>query len=280
MTMSAYDLHAHTDHSDGTLSPTNLVARARANGVSMLALTDHDVTDGLPEAKAAAASQGIQFVPGVEISVTWERHTIHVVGLCIDPADETLQRGLKRLREQRWERAQQISRQLRKKNIRNALTETSGLTRGAVISRTHFARFLVSQGYANDMGQAFKHYLGRGSVAYVPGQWACLDEAVDWIRGAGGIAVVAHPSRYPLSPKVLKRLLQEFRECGGTAIEVASSSLAASDMTRLSDLAADFAFLASAGSDFHGPEKPWADVGKLPPLTPGLTPVWSAFAAA
>lgn len=275
--MSTYDLHAHTNYSDGTLSPAELVARARANGVSTLALTDHDVTDGLAEAQAAAECQGVRLIAGVEVSVTWQRHTVHVVGLCIDPSDAALQRGLKRLRAQRWERAQQISHRLLKKNIKNALAETADLTRGTVVSRTHFARFLVARGYVNDMGQAFKYYLGKGRVAHVPGQWAGLGEAVDWIRGAGGIAVVAHPSRYPLSPKMLRRLLQDFRECGGIAIEVASGSLAASDMKQLSGLAAEFAFLASVGSDFHGLEKPWADVGKLPSLAPELTPVWSAF---
>ena len=274
---STYDLHTHTVYSDGTFTPDELVARASANGVTTLALTDHDVTDGLAEAQTAAANRGVRLIPGVEISVTWRRQTIHVVGLSIDPGDGPLQRGLKGLREFRWWRAQEIGRRLLKKNIKDAFTQTCRLTRGAVVSRTHFARFLVSQGYVADMGQAFKYYLGRGRVAHVPGQWARLEEAVGWIRGAGGIAVVAHPARYPLSSGMLKRLLYEFRECGGAAIEVASGSLAASDSRHLSRLAADFDFLASSGSDFHGPEKAWADLGKLPPLAPELTPVWRAF---
>lgn len=277
--MSTYDLHAHTVYSDGTLTPAELVTRACANGVSTLALTDHDVTDGLREAQIAAEDQGIRLIPGVEISVTWQRHTIHVVGLCIDPDDEPLQRGLQVLREFRWWRAQEIGRRLLKKNIKDAFTQARRLTSGTVMSRTHFARFLVSQGYVKDMGQAFKYYLGRGRVAHVPGQWARLDEAVGWIRGAGGIAAVAHPARYPLSPGALKRLLHEFRECGGAAIEVASGALAAHEMHHLSRLAVDFGFLASSGSDFHGPEKPWVDIGRLPELVPEVTPVWHAFAS-
>lgn len=272
-----YDLHTHTIYSDGMLAPVELVARARANGVSTLALTDHDVTDGLAEAQTAAANHGMRLVPGVEISVTWQRQTIHVVGLDINSRDASLQRGLKRLREFRWWRAQEIGRRLLKKNIGDAFIQARQYAGGAVISRTHFARFLVARGHAKNMGQAFKHYLGRGRVAHVPGEWARLDEAVGWIRGAGGVAVLAHPLRYPLSARTLRALLHEFRDCGGTAIEVACGTLTASDMQRLSTLAVDFEFFGSSGSDFHGPEKPWADVGKLSSLAPEVTPVWRAF---
>jgi 3',5'-nucleoside bisphosphate phosphatase len=274
---SAYDLHAHTHHSDGMLSPTGLVARAHANGVATLALTDHDVTSGLEEAQAAAAVAGVRLIPGVEISVTWQRQTIHVVGLRIDADDVQLQRGLERLRATRWWRAEEIGRRLGKKNIPEALARTRPLLGGAVVSRTHFARFLAAHGYVRSESQAFKDYLGRGRAAHVPGEWARLEEAVGWIRGAGGIAVVAHPSRYALTSGKLKRLLGEFRECGGAAIEVATGSQAASDAEHLPRLAVDFGFLASCGSDYHGPAKPWVDLGRLPPLAPGVTPVWSAF---
>lgn len=274
----AYDLHAHTCHSDGTLGPAGLVARARANGVATLALTDHDVTSGLEEAQAAAAGAGLRLIPGVEISVTWQRQTVHVVGLRIDAGDARLQRGLERLRALRWQRAEEIGRRLGKKNIPEALAQTRALIGGTVVSRTHFARFLAARGYVRSEGQAFKDYLGRGRVAHVPGQWAGLEEAVGWIRGAGGIAVVAHPARYALTAGKLKRLLGEFRECGGAAIEVTTGSQAASDAEHLSRLAVDFGFLASCGSDYHGPEKPWVDLGRLPALAPELTPVWNALA--
>jgi predicted metal-dependent phosphoesterase TrpH len=276
---SAYDLHAHTNHSAGTRGPAELVARARANGVATLALTDHDVTSGLDEAQAAAAAGGVRLIPGVEISVTWERQTVHIVGLCIDARNAPLQQGLQRLREFRWWRAQEIGRRLGKKNIPDALAHARALTRGSVVSRTHFARFLVARGYVRSQGQAFKDYLGRGRAAHVPGQWAQLEEAVGWIRAAGGIAVVAHPIRYALTSGKLKRLLGEFRECGGAAIEVVTPSQAASDAAHLSRLAADFGLLASSGSDYHGPEKPWVDLGRLPALAPGVAPVWNAFSA-
>ena len=275
--MSAYDLHTHTIHSDGTLTPTELIARASANGVGTMALTDHDVTAGLDEAQAAAALAGVRLIPGVEISVTWQRQTVHIVGLCIDPSNADLQQGLSRLREFRWWRAEEIGRRLQKKNINDAFAQARALTQGTVVSRTHFARFLVAQGYVSSMAQAFKYYLGRGRVAHVPGQWATLDEAVGWIRGAGGIAVIAHPARYHLTSGKLRRLLEEFRACGGGAIEVASGSQAVFETENLSRLAIAFGLMASSGSDYHGPEKTWVDLGKLPALAPDLTPVWSAF---
>lgn len=277
--MAIYDLHTHTIWSDGTLTPTELLQRAHANGVSVLALTDHDATDGIPEAQRAAARLGLALVPGVEISVTWQRQTLHVVGLHIDPRDERLQRGLARLRDFRVWRAQEIGRRLRKKNIEGAYDQARALARGAVVARTHFARYLVAQGFVRDMGQAFKQYLGRGRVAHVPGQWASLEETVAWIKDAGGIAVLAHPARYPLTAGKLRRLLHEFRECGGQAIEVLSGSHNGSDAARLVQLAAELGLLGSAGSDYHGPEKPWVDLGRLPALAPEITPVWSAFGA-
>lgn len=277
--MATHDLHSHTLCSDGTLTPTELLERARANGVNVLALTDHDVTDGVAEAQGAAERLGVTFVPGVEISVTWQRQTLHVVGLRIDPAYEPLQRGLAGLREFRLWRAQEIGRRLRKKNIERAYDHARAMARGAVVSRTHFARYLVAQGFVVDMGQAFKQYLGRGRVAHVPGRWASLDDAIAWIRGAGGIAVLAHPARYPLTSGKLRRLLLEFRECGGLAIEVLSGGHNALESARLARLAVELGLLGSAGSDYHGPENPWVDLGKLGPLPPDVTPVWAAFGA-
>jgi len=275
--MSVHDLHAHTIHSDGTLTPAELIARARANGVGMLALTDHDVTDGLASAHREAAIAGLRLIPGVEISVTWQRQTLHIVGLNIDADHEPLQQGLGRLREFRWWRAEEIGRRLHKKNIRDAFANARALAQGAVVSRTHFARALLAHGYVRNMGQAFKDYLGRGRVAHVPGQWATLDEAVGWVVGAGGVAVIAHPGRYRLTSNKLKRLLSEFRECGGGAIEVVGASQPPDEKEHLARLANEFGLMGSCGSDYHGPEKPWTDLGKLAPLPPGVTPVWTAF---
>lgn len=274
---ASYDLHAHTLHSDGTLSPSELVARAHANGVGALAVTDHDVTDGIQEAQAAAEQLPMRVIPGVEISVTWQRQTIHVLGLCIDIQHEPLQKGLEGLRSFRHWRAHEIDRKLRKKNIDGAFDSAREIARGAVISRTHFARFLVSRGYVPSMGQAFRQYLGRGKSAYVPGQWADLHDALKWIRGAGGIAVVAHPGRYQLTASKLRRLLNEFKECGGTAIEVASGNQTAAQLEHLTRVAVDLDLLGSCGSDYHGPEKAWVDLGKLPPITAPVVPVWSRF---
>lgn len=276
--MSAtYDLHSHTIYSDGTLTPRDLVARAHANGVSALALTDHDVTDGVAEARATARQLGVRMIPGVEISATWQRETVHILGLCIDPENESLQKGLARLRDFRVWRAQEIGRRLRKKNIDDAYHHARALARGPVISRTHFARFLVSHGYVASMGQAFKQYLARGRSAHVPGQWASVAETVAWIRVAGGFAVLAHPARYHLTSSKLRRLLREFKECGGVAIEVVSGSQAPAELPHMTQLATEFALLGSAGSDYHGPEQPWVDLGKLAPLPPEVEPVWTVF---
>lgn len=278
--MNAYDLHTHTVCSDGTLTPAELLARAHACGVHALAVTDHDATDGLAEAGAAAARWGVVFVPGVEVSVTWQRQTVHIVGLQIDARDPVLQRGLARLREFRLWRAEEIGRRLRKKNIVDAYERARELARGAVVSRTHFARFLVARGFVASMNQAFKQYLGRGRVAHVPGQWAGLDEAVGWIRGAGGIAVVAHPARYPFTAGKLRRLLHEFKECGGQAVEVLSGTHNAAESVRIGRLAVELALLGSAGSDYHGPDNPRVELGRLPAMADDVTPVWTVFGTA
>lgn len=272
-----YDLHTHSQRSDGTLTPTELVTRAYAAGVQVLALTDHDVTDGLAEAQTVADQLGISLIPGVEVSVTWQAQTIHIVGLNIDPTHNDLQQGTARLREFRQWRAQEIGRRLQKKKIEGAYEGAMRLAKGAIVSRTHFAHFLVDQGYVRGMQQAFKQFLLRGKPGYVPGQWATLAEAVSWIRAAGGQAVIAHPARYALSAGKLKRLFNEFRECGGEAIEVISGSHAPEATAHFAHLAVEHGFLASVGSDYHGPEKPWVDLGKLAKLPAICTPVWHAW---
>jgi predicted metal-dependent phosphoesterase TrpH len=282
---SRYDLHSHSLCSDGTLTPTELVERAGAAGIHVLALTDHDATDGLAEARAAAARTGIGLVAGVEISVTWGGPTVHIVGLNIDPDNLTLQQGLAGLREFRNWRAEEIDRRLAKHRITGALAGARRYAKGAIVSRTHFARFLVERGYVRGMSQAFRQFLSRGQAGYVPGRWATLEHAVAWIRAAGGQAVIAHPARYRLSSGKLKRLFDEFRSVGGEAIEVISGSHDPQTNAHLARLAGEFDFLGSLGSDYHGPEpvsgqdRPWAELGRLPPLPDECTPVWRSWPA-
>ena len=269
-----YDLHSHSLYSDGTLSPSELVQRAHAAGVEVLALTDHDVTDGLGEAQIAANRCEMRVITGVEISVTWKNQTLHIVGLNIDPDRPELQQGLARLREFREWRAKEIGRRLEKKRIEGAYAGAARLARGAIIARTHFARFLVEQGYVRGFPQAFRQFLSRGKPGFVPGQWATLEEAVKWIVTAGGQAVVAHPARYKLSAGKLRQMLDEFHEGGGEAIEVISGSHTPEASLHFAGISREHGLLASAGSDYHGPEQTWMDLGKLPSLPEGCTPVW------
>lgn len=272
-----YDLHAHSFFSDGALSPADLVARAAANGVQVLALTDHDVTDGVPEAWAAAQQAGITLVPGVEISVTWCAQTVHVVGLQIDITHPGLQAGLERLREFRAWRAEEIGRRLAKVGIPGATEGARARAQRGLVSRTHFAQYLVAAGHAADVRSVFKKLLVHGKPGHVPGQWAGLEEAIGWIRAAGGQAVLAHPARYKITATRLKKLLGEFRDAGGAAIEVVSGSHSRDDMFRFAQLASSFGLLASSGSDFHGPHNYYMDLGPMPPLPDGCTPVWQMW---
>jgi hypothetical protein len=272
-----YDLHAHTFYSDGALSPAELVIRAAANGVQVLALTDHDVTDGVPEAMVAARQAGIALVPGVEISVTWNAQVVHVVGLNIDTANDALQAGLARLREFRDWRAEEIGRRLAKAGIPGAIEDARRRAQRGLVSRTHFAQFLVAAGYAADVRSVFKKYLVHGKPGHVPGAWAGLDEAIGWIRAAGGQAVLAHPARYKITATRLRKLLGEFRDAGGAAIEVVSGSHSRDDIFRFAQLASSYGLLASSGSDFHAPQNDYADLGRLPRLPDGCTPVWQAW---
>lgn len=272
-----YDLHSHTYYSDGELAPAELISRAQAAGVEALAVTDHDVTAGLEEAAAAAAQVGLRLIPGVEISVTWDRQTLHVVGLGIDAAHPPLQAGLAALRDCRDQRAEEIGRRLAKKGIADACAGAARYARGPILSRTHFARFLVDAGHARDLRQAFQRFLAKGTPGHVPSHWVALDEAVGWIRAAGGHAVIAHPARYKLTTNRLQRLLHQFKECGGAAIEVVSGSHSRDDSLRFARLAAQVGLEASAGSDFHGPDN-WMQLGRLPALPDGCTPLWTRFA--
>jgi 3',5'-nucleoside bisphosphate phosphatase len=269
-----YDLHTHSTASDGTLSPADLVRRAKQAGVSVMALTDHDSTEGIPEAQGTALRQGIDLVPGVEISVTWGPYVIHVVGLGIDIGYAPLQQGLSGLREQREERAQEMGRRLEKDGIDGAYAGAKAFSNGRLISRTHFARFLVDRGYVEDTAKVFKRYLVRGKPGYVPGSWASLEQVVGWIRDAGGQSVIAHPARYPFTRTKLRRLFDEFVELGGDGIEVVSGNYSRDNCLTMARHAMDFELLGSVGSDFHGPEYSRIEVGRMLDIPEGVTPIW------
>jgi hypothetical protein len=270
-----YDLHSHSTISDGTLSPEELVTRAAKAGVRVLALTDHDTTAGIEEAQSTASSYGLVLIPGVEISVTWNKQTVHIVGLKIDTDNQALQQGLSKMREFRDWRAKEIAVRLEKAGISGAYKGALAYSNGALVSRTHFARYLVQQGVVSDERKVFKHYLVKGKPGYIAGQWAELAQALEWIQGAGGMAVVAHPARYNMSRSKLRRLLSEFVELGGEAIEVVSGSHSRDDYYTMAKHASDFGLMASAGSDFHSPENPWIELGRLPLLPDNCRPVWS-----
>jgi predicted metal-dependent phosphoesterase TrpH len=273
------DLHCHSTISDGVLTPTALAKRAKANGVDIWALTDHDEVGGIAEARAMASEIGLRFVPGVEISVTWANTTVHIVGLNIDETNAALIQGLANTRNGRQARAQEIGNQL-------ALAGIPGAYEGALafagnpdlLSRTHFARYIIQHGACNSVNEVFKKYLTEGKPGYVPHRWATLQQAVTWIRGAGGIAVVAHPGRYKFTPLAFDEFMQEFKRVGGAGVEVVTGSHTPDQYDEYALVAKRYGMLASRGSDFHSPEESHADIGSLPPLHASLIPVWHNWA--
>jgi len=269
-----FDLHTHSTASDGSLTPAELVQRAAACGIEVLALTDHDQTAGLSEGARAARETGIEFVPGIELSVSWSHQTVHIVGLGIEPGCASLQAGIERLSTFRHWRAEEIGHRLAKKGIHGALEGARSYAKGAILSRTHFAHYLVAQGHARDLRQVFKRFLVRNKPGYVPGEWASLEDALTWIREAGGLAVIAHPARYKISATRLRQLLGEFRELGGVGLEVVSGSHSRDDIMSMANLSCRYELAASAGSDYHGPENPYLDLGRLPTLPGNCQPVW------
>ena len=270
-----YDLHCHSTASDGLLAPAELVRRAAAHGVQVLALTDHDDISGLAEARAAAAAVGLKFINGVEVSVSWGETTIHVVGLGIGPDDPVLQQGLKTIREGRTERARKMAHDLTRAGIPGSLEGAYAYVENPdLVGRTHFARFLVEKRYVKDVKSAFQHFLVGGKPGYVPHQWAKLEDALSCIRAGGGVAVVAHPGRYKLTRTQMRKLLGEFKDGGGAGIEVITGSHTPEQYLEYAILAKQFGFLASRGSDFHGPGESRIELGKLPNLPADLKPVW------
>jgi len=272
---SNFDLHCHSTASDGVLAPAELVRRAHANGVDVLALTDHDEVTGLAEARATAAACAIRLVAGVEVSVTWGGITIHVVGLGVDPAHPALAAGLDHVRSSRVRRAERIAAEFDALGIEGTLAGAySYAANPNLVGRTHFARFLVERGVARDVRSVFHRFLATGKPGYVPHEWAQLADAVGWIRASGGRAIVAHPGRYRLSRTDLRRFLDDFKAAGGDGIEVVTGSHTPAQYGEFAALAREFGFLASRGSDFHGPDESEIDLGALPQLPADLTPVW------
>ncbi|KAB0885803.1 RNase RNM [Cronobacter muytjensii] len=270
-----YDLHSHTTASDGLLTPEQLVHRAVEMGIHTLAITDHDTTAGLPAAhqEIARAGLALRLIDGVEISTLWENHEIHIVGLGIDIAHPAMLAFLEEQARRRTQRAERIAERLEKARIPGALEGARRLADGGVVTRGHFARFLIEDGRANNMADVFKHYLARGKTGYVPPQWCTIEQAIDVIHHSGGQAVVAHPGRYQLSAKWLKRLLSAFAQAGGDAMEVAQCQQAPNERNQLASYAVQFGLLASQGSDFHQP-CPWIELGRRLWLPEGLMPVW------
>jgi len=261
--------------SDGTLTPEALAARAAANGVELWALTDHDEVGGQHRAAAAARENGMRYLTGTEISVTFANETVHIVGLGFDPDDAAMTQGLYDTRGGRGKRAQEMSEGLAKVGIHGAYEGALRFVGNPeLISRTHFARFLVEQGHCRDTSEVFRKFLTEGKPGYVPHRWASLKDAVHWITAAKGMAVIAHPGRYKFTANEEYALFLEFKAHGGQAIEVVTGSHTSAEYVEYADKALEFDFAASRGSDFHSPDESHCDLGKLPPLPGALTPVW------
>ncbi len=275
MRMLNVDLHCHSNVSDGTLTPTALATRAKANGVDVWAMTDHDEVGGIVEARAVARALDLPFVPGVEISITWAGQTVHIVGLQIDENNPTLVQGLAATRGGREQRAREIAAQLAAAGIPDAFEGALKFVGNPdLISRTHFARYIIELGLCKDLHDVFADYLGEGKPGFVPHRWATLQNAVEWIRTAGGIAVIAHPGRYKFSDLAFDALFSEFKDLGGGAIEVTTGSHTVDQYDYYAKVANNYGFLASRGSDFHGPGESRVDLGELPPLPSGVKPIW------
>ena len=274
------DLHCHSVVSDGTLTPEELAARAAANGVELWALTDHDEVGGQERAAAAAKACGIRYVCGVEVSVTFLNQTVHIVGLGVDPENTALRAGLTATRGGRTARARDMAAELARVGI-------PGVFEGALkyvgnpelISRSHFARYLVEAGICPDTNSVFRKYLAQGKPGYVPHRWASLGDAVGWITGAGGVAVIAHPARYKFSANEEFALFTEFKGHGGAGVEVVTGSHTSAEYLTYGAAATDYGLAASRGSDFHSPNESHTDLGSLPYLPGTLTPVWELLAS-
>jgi predicted metal-dependent phosphoesterase TrpH len=273
------DLHCHSVVSDGTLTPEALAERAKANGVELWALTDHDEIGGQHRAAAAAKAQGIKYLTGTEISVTFVGKTVHIVGLGFDADNETLRSGLHRTRGGRKERAMEMADGLAKVGIQGSFEGALQFVGNPeLISRTHFARFLVESGVCKETNEVFRKYLTEGKPGFVPHRWAALKDAVAWITEAGGMAIIAHPARYGFTANEEYALFTEFKGHGGRGVEVVTGSHSAAEYVTYAETAKEFGLAASRGSDFHSPDESHTELGTLPYLPGGLTPIWELLA--
>jgi predicted metal-dependent phosphoesterase TrpH len=273
------DLHCHSVVSDGTLEPEVLAARAAANGVELWALTDHDEIGGQHRAMEAARNHGMRYLTGTEISVTFANETVHIVGLGFDPDDPQMLRGLEETRGGREARAREIAAGLAQAGIANAYEGAlKYVGNPELVSRTHFARYLVEIGVCRDTPEVFRRYLTEGKRGYVPHRWASLRHAVQWISDAGGMAVIAHPARYKFTANEEYALFSEFKAHGGRGVEVVTGSHTPAEYVRYAETAREFGLAASRGSDFHSPDESHTDLGRLPFLPGALTPVWELLA--
>lgn len=272
------DLHCHSVVSDGTLTPEELAARAKANGVQLWALTDHDEVGGQQRARESAFNLGLPYLTGTEISVTFAGTTVHIVGLGFDPDDGSLRKGLSATRDGRKQRAMEMAEGLAKVGIPAAYEGALNFVGNPdLMSRTHFARHLVATGVCHDTSEVFRKYLVQGKPGYVPHRWATLREAVTWITDAGGLAVIAHPARYKFSANEEYALFTEFIAHGGRGVEVVTGSHSSAEAIRYAETALEFKLLASRGSDFHSPSESHVDLGALPGLPAHLSPIWEAL---
>jgi hypothetical protein len=272
-----YDLHSHSIASDGALSPTELVKRAYEKGVTVLALTDHDTTNGLAEAQQAAAELGMRLINGIELSASHLNQCLHIVGLNIDPNNPALSEGIAQQQKIRDLRAKQIAEKLEKKKIFGAYQFVTQAAGNGEITRSHFADFLLTHQHVTTQQEAFDRYLSKGKPAFVPTVWASLEETVAWIKAAGGVAVVAHPLRYKLSVKWMNRALAVFKQAGGQGIEVVTGRASLDEIRISQQFAEKHQLYASAGSDFHAPDNLYLELGRLAAMPAGLKPVWELF---
>lgn len=272
-----YDLHTHSTASDGSVEPAQLVAKANALGVHHLALTDHDTVNGLAEARTAAANLDINLIDGIELSAKWDRTTVHIVGLNIDPDCPAMQQVTTSLAELREERAMRIGEKLAKAGIEQAYENAKRIAGPGTVTRQHFSQFLVASGHAKNQADVFKRYMVRNKPGYVAVDWPSLEETIASIHHAGGVAVIAHPLRYRMTASKLRRLLAAFKDNAGDAIEVVTGHNDRAEVERAAGYARKYELAASTGSDFHNQQTPWSQLGKLSTLPAGLTPVWQCW---
>jgi predicted metal-dependent phosphoesterase TrpH len=273
----SYDLHSHSTASDGELSPEALVLRAKENGVSHLALTDHDTVSGLRKAQITADKIGLTLISGIEFSCTWKRKTFHIVGLNIDPLNSELLKGVKSLQSIRTARAKKISQKLEKKQINGAYETILAESATSMITRSHFASFLLKNNYVASQQEAFNTYLGQGKPAFINTEWATLKDTLHCIKEAGGVAVLAHPMRYKMTASWIRRFLTDFKAEGGLGMEIITGRNNPDEIRRALHFAKQFDLYGSVGSDFHSPKNKWVELGRLAPLPINIKAIWRLF---